>query len=260
MMSIHHPIVMCLLVILFIADAKMPAQGNELSAEAILKKADAYRNFKDTAFSFDLTLTSKEKDKKAKVFGMHAKIYDSHTSVVAYKTPKREQGKALLMNGRNLWFFSKLAKKPIRITPQQRLLGEASNGDVASTDFSGDYIPYLIDGEDTQDQAHYRLRLEAIPDSLAAYHQVQLWLEKTTFKPLKAEFYSTSGKHLKTAHYTKYTALQDFDGKLQLTELEIHSAIKDGSVTKMEYSGFQLEDLEENQFRPTQVRRIIADI
>lgn len=233
------------------------ADNTNPTAETLLEKVDQYRNFRDTAFSFDLLLISEEKGKTAKEFVLHAKILDSHTSLVAYRQPVREQGKALLMNGHNLWFFSSMAKKPIRITPQQRLLGEASNGDVASTDFSGDYLPEY----DRQAQAkdgEIVLQLDAKEGALAAYAKIRLWVAKESAQPIKAEFYTESGKHLKTAFYTTFSPLEMFANKVQLTELEIHNALHEGNITRMRYSNFKLEDLQENQFRPDQVRRLIA--
>lgn len=248
----------CVLLALWCsAVAGQAADLNSLSAEELLAKVDAYRNFKNTAFSFDLELVSEEKDKAAKTFGMHAKILNSHTSLVIYREPVREQGKALLMNGRHLWFFSKMAKKPIRITPQQRLLGEASNGDVASTDFSGDYQPQFA--ADVKTEANQKvLQLDAKPDSLAAYHKIILWVDSTNAQPKKAEFFTESGKHLKTAYYTRFEALPALDNKQQVVELEIHNALTEGNITRMRYSNFQTEDLQENQFRPEQVSRLMA--
>lgn len=246
-----------LLVLLASAFSAHADNLESLSAEALLERVDEYRNFKNTAFSFDLELVSEEKAKEPKTFGMHAKILNSHTSLVVYKEPVREQGKALLMNGRHLWFFSKMAKKPIRITPQQRLLGEASNGDVASTDFSGDYQPQLMTDANAE-PGEKVLQLNAKPDSLAAYHKILLWVDATNAQPKKAEFYTESGKHLKTAYYTRFDALAALDGKQQLVELEIHNALTQGNITRMRYSNFKTESLQENQFRPEQVSRLIA--
>lgn len=244
-----------LVTALFALSAK--AQTADLTAEQLLEKVDQYRNFKDTAFSFDLELTSEEKSKTPKQFLLHAKVLNSHTSLVAYRQPVREQGKALLMNGRNLWFFSSMAQKPIRITPQQRLLGEASNGDVASTDFSGDYAPSFYENA-VAEQNQKVIQLNAKPESLAAYNRIHLWVDATSAQPVKAEFYTESGKHLKTAYYTGFLKLEAMGNKIQLSEIEIRNALREGDVTRMRYSNFQLEDLQENQFRPEQVRRLIA--
>ena len=117
------------------------------SAVELLQKADEYRNFKGKSFAFDLKLTSIEPGEAEKTFLLKAEILNAHTSLIIYADPVSERGKALLMDKSNLWFHSPLSSKPIRITPQQRLLGEASNGDVASTDFSGDYDPTYLKHE-----------------------------------------------------------------------------------------------------------------
>ena len=78
------------LVLCCTAFSAMATDLRSLSADALLAKVDEYRNFKDTAFSFDLQLVSEEKGKEPKTFGLHAKILDSHTSLVVYPEPVPE--------------------------------------------------------------------------------------------------------------------------------------------------------------------------
>jgi hypothetical protein len=165
------------------------------------------------------------------------------------------------MNGRHLWFFSRLAKRPIRITPQQRLIGEASNGDVASTDFSGDYDASYYQSDKSDKSDRIILLLNAKIDSLAAYSKVLLWLNSSNSRPDKAEFYSATGKHLKTAYYTKYQKLDTApEGKEQLVQIEIHNAINKNSITTMNYSNFKLVELTESQFRPNQISQLMPKL
>ena len=51
------------------------------------------------------------------------------------------KGQYLLMLEDAMWIYMPNTRKPIRITPLQRLLGNASNGDVARTRYAGDYEP-----------------------------------------------------------------------------------------------------------------------
>ncbi len=228
----------------------------ELNAVDLLAKADAYRNFKGQSFSFDLKLNSMEPDKKDKVFSLKVEILNSHTSLVIYDKPISERGKALLMAEKNLWFHSPSSRKPIRITPQQRLLGEASNGDVASTDLSGDYIPKLF-GSETIDSVDYHiLELTAKADSLATYDHLKLWLRKDNFKPFKADFFAASGKLLKTAYYKRYEKLANLDGKEQLTAILIMNPLVQGKQTLMEYSAFKVIDLSPARFTVNGLRHL----
>lgn len=217
-------------------------------ADAILAGADGYRNFKDQSFTFDLELRASTAGSKEKVFGLAVEIKDPHTSLVRYVSPATERGKALLMSDNNLWFQSPNNQKPIRITPQQRLLGEASNGDVASTDFSGDYQPRLLGIETAEGKRSYKLELTAKPGRLAAYQRLFLWVRTDDLAPVKAEFFAPSGKPLKTAWYRRFQPVAEAGGKRQLVEVEIVNALNDKARTVMRYSNFDVKALPASRF------------
>ena len=237
------------------AEAPAAAPDNA-EAQALLARADEFRNFRGKAFSFDLTLVSHEEGEASKSFKLNARILNPHTSLVVYADPPSEQGKALLMDGNNLWFSTPTNSKPLRITPQQRLLGEASNGDVASTDFSGDYSPAVVARESLDGVNAVKLELIARPNNLAAYGRVLLWVRASDSAPVKAEFFGPSGKLLKTAYYRKYETLAGLGGKRQLTELEIVNALNPGKRTVMQYAGFKLGELPETMFTTAYLTRL----
>ncbi len=225
-------------------------------AREILHKADGYRNFRGRPFSFDLTLRSVEPGEPERTFRMRAKILDAHTSLIVYAEPASERGKALLTEGANLWFHAPASSRPIRITPQQRLLGEASNGDVASTDFSGDYEPVLAGRERVDGVSTHKLELTAKPGSLAAYAKVHLWVDATTGAPVKADFLTEAGKRLKTAYYRRFETLAAAGSKPQLVEVEIVNAVSAEKRTLMQYANFSLAPLPASDFSPSALQRI----
>jgi Outer membrane lipoprotein-sorting protein len=225
-------------------------------ARLMLERADEYRNFRGKTFSFDLTLVSKEGGEEDKAFKLRAEILNTHTSLVTYSDPVSERGKALLMDGTNLWFSTPSNSKPIRITPQQRLLGEASNGDVASTDFSGDYDAVTVGQENVDGVAATKLELTAKPNSLAAYSKLHLYVKTSDAQPLKADFFAPSGKLLKSAIYTKYETLANQAGKRQLTELEIVSAVNQSKKTVMRFDNFKVEPIPQSRFTTAFLGRI----
>ena len=238
-------------LILTLGFTAVPVAGaTPTDAAGILAGADAYRNFRDQSFSFDLALHSQVPGKDEKAFGLKVEIKDSHTSLVKYVDPVSERGKAMLMAGNNLWFQSPNNRKPIRITPQQRLLGEASNGDVASTDFSGDYEPQLAGDESIDGVECHKLKLTAKDGSPAAYKSLLLWVRKNDLAPVKAEFFAPSGKPLKTAWYRRFEPVEAAGGKRQLTEIEIVNALNDRQRTVMEYSNFAVRDIPDSHFNP----------
>jgi outer membrane lipoprotein-sorting protein len=224
-------------------------QANAGEGNALLTKADEYRSFRGQAFSFELTLINREQGQDERAFKLDARILNAHTSLIVYEQPTAEQGKALLMDGSNLWFSTPSTSRPIRITPQQRLLGEVSNGDVASTDFSGDYTAEVAAREAVDNTPAVKLDLSPKAGSMAAYGRVHLWVAEGDSKPLKADFFGPSGKLLKTAHYRKYETLPaKLGGKRQLVELEIINALNPAKSTVMRYADFKLGELPNSMF------------
>ncbi|MFX7793275.1 outer membrane lipoprotein-sorting protein, partial [Acinetobacter baumannii] len=53
-------------------------------------------------------------------------------SLIRYVAPARDANKLILFSGKDLWFYDPTSKASIRMSPQQRLLGQASNGDVVT--------------------------------------------------------------------------------------------------------------------------------
>ena len=118
-----------------------------------------------------------------------------------YTAPPRDAGKAALLDGTILWFYDPASKASVRISPQQRLLGQASIGDVLTVNLAVDYAGKLVGTEQIQDAGRqqricWHLDMTATND-LATYARVEYWVEQQTFRPIKAKFYSDSGRLLK---------------------------------------------------------------
>ena len=111
---------------------------------------------------------------------------------------KKEKGRAVLVLGDAMWLLLPGTKRPIKVTPQQRLLGPAAGGDIARTRFAEDYS-LKEKGDDVLDGvACWRLTLAAKRPS-TSFRTASLWVAKNGSRPLKAEFFLPSGKLAKTA-------------------------------------------------------------
>ncbi len=111
---------------------------------------------------------------------------------------KKEKGRAVLVLGDAMWLLLPGTKRPIKVTPQQRLLGPAAGGDIARTRFAEDYAVKdkaddLLDGTPC-----WRLALTAKRPS-TSFRTASLWIGKNGTRPLKAEFFLPSGKLARTA-------------------------------------------------------------
>jgi len=162
------------------------------------------------------------------------------------------KGQYLLMLEDAMWIYMPNTRKPIRITPLQRLLGNASNGDVARTRYAGDYKASLK-GEETVDGVEcYVLDLAAQREG-ATYNRVELWVRRVDARPKKAEIYLSSGKHYKTIFYDAFSTVHD---RLLLTQMTILDRLREGSKTIMTFSGYTPKEIPEKYFNKDYLEKL----
>ena len=234
--------------VLLIASAG--AAGAAPSAQAILAASDAIRN---PGKPFALTVTLVEYRNARQVDGNTLTVYskaDANSgqfrSLIRFVAPARDANKLMLKSGNDLWFFDPSSKASIRLSPQQRLLGQAANGDVVTVNLAKDYQAQLaaeenvLDG-DRQSRRCYKLALAAVsPD--VTYHHIEMWIDASNSRPVKARFYTESGQLLKTAYYRHYQAQL---GVERPTETVIIDGLDPNWVTVMHYSDYVWRDVPE---------------
>jgi outer membrane lipoprotein-sorting protein len=207
-------------------------------ATSILSRSDAFRNGMDS-FSIDVELVSFEgSNSESSKFRVYGK--GSERSVVEFTAPAAEKGKFLLMLRDAMWIYMPSASRPIRISPLQRLMGQASNGDVARTSFAVDYDAKSA----VQDGDAWLLELEAKDPSIS-YKSIRLWIDRSTYEPRRADFYVASGKLLKRAHYRKFGTMA---GRRVVTEVEIEDLLRSGNRTVMRYANLTAREHADKMF------------
>jgi outer membrane lipoprotein-sorting protein len=162
------------------------------------------------------------------------------------------KGQYLLMLDDDMWIYMPDTRKPIRITPLQRLMGNASNGDVARTRYAQDYTATITREEKFDGIPCYVLDLNAKREG-ATYHKIEYWVATDTFRPQKAEMYLTSGKHYKTIHFDSYEEIQD---RMLLTQLTITDRLREGRTTIMKYAGYAQKEIPEKYFNKDYLEKL----
>lgn len=198
-------------------------------AVSVLARSDQNRN-PMPSFAVDVELTSTTPDGRHETSKFRVYGKGSDRSVVEFIAPQTEKGKVLLMLRDAMWIYMPTASRPIRISPLQRLMGQASNGDVARTNFTVDYQPAAI----AEEADAWVLDLAA-KDPAVAYNRVRLWVDKKSFEPRRADFYVVSGKLIKRATY-------DTD------RVEIDDALRPGHRTVMRYTNRVARENPERMF------------
>jgi outer membrane lipoprotein-sorting protein len=223
------------IAILFFA---LPLIADEKAA-SVLARSDVFRNPIES-FSVDVELMSfapggKTDTSRFRVFGK-----GSDRSIVEFTFPQTEKGKYLLMLRDAMWIYMPTASRPIRISPLQRLMGQASNGDVARTSFTVDYDAKSV----ADDGDAFVIELVA-KDPSVAYNRVRLWIDKQSYEPRRADFYVVSGKLIKRATYSEYGVM---NGRRAVTAVEIDDLLKPGNRTIMRYANLAQRDNPEKMF------------
>src|SRR3569833_278774 len=168
------------------------ATATEPGAQEILAATDKVRN-PTAAFKFVNELVEYrngvEDDRLAlQVYSKLDPGSEQYRNLARYTRPARDAGKVILMSGNIMWFYDPAASARIRISPQQRLIGQASNGDVLSINLEKDYKAELVGAEQINDaerkprQTWHHNLTAATPS--AVYARVEYWVEKDTNYPV----------------------------------------------------------------------------
>jgi hypothetical protein len=178
-------------------------------------------------------------------------------NLVQYVEPARDAGKRVLLDGRSLWFFDPASKQSVRISPQQRLIGQAAVGDVLTVNLAADYAPTLIGTEKMMDATRverqcWHLDLKAANDS-AVYNHVEYWVEQGTFNPVKGKLYSDSGRLLKIVYFRNFSQRL---GALRPTEQIIIDAVDTSLATTATLSEDAFQDVPDVWFQRDYLPRL----
>lgn len=218
------------------------------SAQEILAASDAVRN-PDKPFGLTTTLTEYRSGKQtdSNTLAIYAKAEKSggqFQNLIRFVAPARDANKLMLKSGNDLWFYDPSSKASVRISPQQRLLGQAANGDVVTINLAKDYSAKLLGEEDVvdgerQNRHCHKLALAATSGDVT-YHHIEMWIDTATSRPVKARFYTESDRLLKTAYYRHY---QKQLGVERPTETVIIDGLDPKWVTVMQYSDYVWRDI-----------------
>lgn len=226
----------------------LPLAAAAPDAQEILAASDAVRN-PSRPFAVTVTLleyrNAKQTDNSTlRVYSKADPAGGQYRSLIRFVAPQRDANKLMLKNGNDLWFYDPASQASIRLSPQQRLLGQASNGDVVTVNLAKDYKAVLLgeeevaDGERVMRRCH-KLDLRAAADEVT-YHRVEMWVDITNSRPILARFFAESGRLLKTAYYRKY---QPQLGRDRPTEVVIIDGLDPAWVTVMRYRDYAWRDV-----------------
>ncbi len=229
-----------------------PAMAASLDAPTILRRAD--RAILGEAAAYTLRMTVVRPRKQERVVEMKGWKKGDDQGLVRYTAPAKERGTAYLRSGDSTWLYLPSAEKVVRVGAKQNFGGgDFSNADIFRLSLIKDYDPTLAGEEVVEGQACYRLELKA-KDRSIAYDRVVYWVRTDgTFYPVKADYYTLSGKNLKSLVLSQVKPL---GGRTRPTLLTMESRVDEGSRTRLEFLAIQDDvKLDDRLFTPSALER-----
>lgn len=233
------------------------AQSSDPDPIDVLRRLDEHRGIQDRAFLMEIVVESSQGNKSQDPVNLISYV-DNQTSpnnwntLIRLLSPERRRGQLMLLEQNRMWFYKVGTRRPIRISPAQRLMGEAANGDVAAINFREYYAIEAMVADKIGKVSAYMITLSKKKTS-APYDNVKVWADQSSNLPIKAEFYSRSGRKLKTSYYGKFKKIL---GILRTTEIVIVDGLKPENITKVVIKNMKVSKLTPNYFNPNQMDKI----
>jgi hypothetical protein len=221
---------------LFIASfALLAVTTHAQDVTAFLKATDKFRMSADnlqveTQINVLNADGSPDKERRYKVFAQA-----NRQSLVLMQSPA-EQGQKVLMLGDDFWLLMPNSQRPLRITPMQKLLGDASTGDIASMSWADDYSGKLVGEEPCEDTAApakqicLHLSLNASRKGVT-YQRIELWIGKSRHEPVRADLYVLSDKLAKQARFV----MDKPAAPTMVTEMVLTDQVSNHKTTHVRY-------------------------
>src|ERR1700756_917854 len=239
----------------------MTAVAEAQSAQEIIVATDKVRN-PDKPFRSTLRLTEyvggQERDHDSLVvFSKQDPATRQFRNLVQYVEPARDAGKRVLLDGHSLWFYDPDSKVSVRISAQQRLIGQAAIGDILTVNLAADYTATLagvekIDDATRQARQCWHLELKAAND-VATYSRVEYWVEQASFYPIKGKFYSDSGRLLKIVYFRNFSERL---GAIRPAEAVIIDAVDSSLATTASFGESSYQEVPESWFQRDYLPRL----
>jgi len=206
------------------------AQAQDVAA--LLKATDKFRmSSENLQVETQVTVLnadgSANKERRYTVF-----VQAGRRSLVLMQSPA-EKGQKVLMLGDDFWLLMPGSQRPLRITPMQKLLGDASTGDIATMSWADDYSGKLVAEEPcdtTSTPICLHLSLNASRKGVT-YQHIELWIGKERHEPQRADLYVLSDKLAKQARFV----LDKTTAPSTVTEMVLTDQISNHKTTHVRY-------------------------
>jgi hypothetical protein len=212
----------------------------------ILKSADEARgNVEGIAWNVTVESTENERVNDTLVYDIKARGFNV---AGVNQAPAKYKGNKLLMLNTSMWFYKQGLSKPVPISQRQKLMGDASYGDIASTNYADDYVATELPDERVGDEDCHVFDLKAKSEK-STYDRIRYWVSKQRLVGVRAEYYTVSGKKFKSAtmEYNNHIQLAGRQ-RAFLSRIVMRGELMNGAVTYLSLREPRLAPLPDSVF------------
>ncbi|ALZ74843.1 outer membrane lipoprotein-sorting protein [Rheinheimera sp. F8] len=159
------------------------------------------------------------------------------------------QGQKVLLQDQQFWLQLPGSRRALRITPLQKLMGEASSGDVATLNWQQDYQLVAADAQKDGIQLSLHAKREGL-----SYQRIELWVGSSDQFPQRAEFYLPSGKQAKSARFVRSSTGE----APRVVAMELLDRMQSKNVTVLHYDVVTPQTLPARLFNPQALSTVQA--
>lgn len=222
--------------------ATTPARALPPDADALLEQSDRARGCGLTGVRLYSSVTEYRGEQPGSELRLEI-VAAATDSLISFTSPPRLRGTRMLMRGRDMWFASPDVRQPVAISPRQPMLGEASNGDIATANYSRDYDAALV-GEGTADGRPVWVLDLTAKSAAVVYERVRYFIDKDTGLGIKAEFSGSGHGVLKTARMEYDNHVRHHGTTVRfVSRIDIADAAEPGRHTVLRFWDVTVDDI-----------------
>ena len=235
---------LCLFAALAVLVVARPAgAATPPSALDLVRAAEIHRGvFPDTGIEWTVAAKS-EGEAEAKEATLLVRTQNGR-SLAEITAPSSSKGKKYLLADGSMYFYRPGTSRPVSVPTRQQVAGDAAIGDIASTSFLVEYAPAAAEPGTHQGERCTVLQLDAKKGLTvsASYSQIKLWISERDRVIRKAEFYTKTGRLIRTALFF-YKSNLSYDGKSIpfLSSLQVVQQLGMPKTTTLHFSEFKLK-------------------
>ena len=180
----------------------LAAEPNGPTGQQVLERYDQL--FARNNIQWEIAMTAHREDGSAHTYvltNLHGTERDLLRSF--FTSPPAAKGQEVLRSGDNLWVYMPNLKRTLRIGSRDDFMGgDFTNADVYRVHYSEDYTASTPKQAERADEYVTDLKSRT-PNS--AYDALRLWVRKSDLTPVRAQYFGTSGKLIRSSEFLNYT-------------------------------------------------------